>query len=142
MPEGIELPPPSWAERIRVVAEHLTMKCDWLGESKGVKEMRRMYGGYFKGFRNASKLRSRLMKAQTMEHVLSVLDATQETEANVIELNPLCTKIPLGDNPHHKIINRNHGSHHQPQKRQRKPLLKNHQPSDRSQRSSEVLNVD
>ncbi|MCY4172388.1 MAG: tRNA dihydrouridine synthase DusB [Bacteroidetes bacterium] len=86
---GINVPPPSWSERISVVAEHLTSKCDWLGERKGVKEMRRMYGGYFKGFSNASKLRTRLMKALTVDEVLEVLNATIEVEPNVIQLRPL-----------------------------------------------------
>lgn len=72
-----EVPPaPTWSERIGVVAEHLSMKCEWLGESKGVKEMRRMYGGYFKGFRNASQLRAQLMKCLTRQQVLDVLEAT------------------------------------------------------------------
>ena len=79
-------PPPSWAERIAVVAEHLMLKCDWLGESKGVKEMRRMYGGYFKGFRNASRLRLKLMKAVTRKEVLNVLYSTQERKATIIAI--------------------------------------------------------
>ena len=54
--------PPSWDERVSVVAEHLALKCAWLGERKGVLEMRRMYGGYFKGHRGASQLRMRLME--------------------------------------------------------------------------------
>ena len=73
-------PRPSWEERISVVAEHLTLKCEWLGERRGVNEMRRMYGGYFKGFRNASRLRARLMKAVTMEQVLTTLFSARENE--------------------------------------------------------------
>ncbi|MEO1478300.1 MAG: tRNA dihydrouridine synthase DusB [Bacteroidota bacterium] len=65
--------PPSWDERVAVVAEHLTLKCEWLGERKGTLEMRRMYGGYFKGHRGASLLRQRLMEHNTREGVLEVL---------------------------------------------------------------------
>lgn len=65
--------PPPWEERMRVVAEHLTLKCEWLGEPKGVLEMRRMYGGYFKGFRNASHLRQLVMTQTTRDGVLDVL---------------------------------------------------------------------
>lgn len=69
-----EVPPrPTWGERLEVVAEHLTLKCEWLGERKGVLEMRRMYGGYFKGFRNASRLRMLVMEESTREGVLEVL---------------------------------------------------------------------
>ncbi len=66
-------PPPTWEERLSVVAEHLTLKCEWLGERVGVLEMRRMYGGYFKGFRNAGSLRMRLMEQDTKAGVLEVL---------------------------------------------------------------------
>ena len=79
-------PPPSWEERIMVVVEHLTLKCEWLGESRGVKEMRRMYGGYFKGFRNASRLRARLMKAYTQQEVLDVLFSTMQDNQMTIVL--------------------------------------------------------
>lgn len=69
-----EVPPrPSWEERVQVVAEHLSLKCEWLGERTGVLEMRRNYSGYFKGFRNASKLRHLLMQEDTKEGVLDVM---------------------------------------------------------------------
>lgn len=65
--------PPSWEERVAVVAEHLTLKAAWLGERKGVLEMRRMYGGYFKGHRGASQLRARLMEHGEKDPVLELL---------------------------------------------------------------------
>jgi tRNA-dihydrouridine synthase B len=69
-----EIPdPPSWEERVSVVAEHVQLKVEWLGEPKGVLEMRRMYGGYFKGHRNASQLRQELMRHETLDGVLEVL---------------------------------------------------------------------
>ena len=66
-------PPPEWEERISVVVEHLNLKCDWLGERKGVLEMRRMYGGYFKGFRHASQLRTLVMDEKTQDGVIDKL---------------------------------------------------------------------
>ena len=68
-------PPPTWDERISVVEEHLHLKCEWLGERKGVLEMRRMYGGYFKSFRSASKLRQLLMLETTEAGVTNVLQS-------------------------------------------------------------------
>lgn len=69
-----EVPPaPSWEERVQVVAEHLRLKCEWLGERTGVLEMRKHYSGYFKGFRNASKLRHLLMQETEEQSVLDVL---------------------------------------------------------------------
>ena len=70
---GERLPPPPWAERTRVAAEHLVLKCEWLGERKGVLEMRRMYGGYFKGFPGASRLRSLIVDESTRDCVLDRL---------------------------------------------------------------------
>ncbi|NND73169.1 MAG: tRNA dihydrouridine synthase DusB [Rhodothermales bacterium] len=65
---------PTWEERIEVVIEHLIGKCEWLGERKGVLEMRRMYGGYFKGFRNASLLRSLIMEKTERDDVIELLN--------------------------------------------------------------------
>jgi nifR3 family TIM-barrel protein len=73
METGEVPPPPTWEERVQVVAEHLAMKCDWLGERTGVLEMRRMYSGYFKGFPNASKLRHLLMQETEQAGVLEVM---------------------------------------------------------------------
>ena len=42
--------------------------------------MRRMYGGYFKGFRNASALRMLIMEESTKEGVLEVLLNFAENE--------------------------------------------------------------
>lgn len=89
-----EIPPrPSWEERLSVVAEHLTLKCEWLGERKGVLEMRRMYGGYFKGFRDASNLRSLLMEQESKDGVLEVLLNFREDEPELqIAVPSLATK--------------------------------------------------
>jgi len=64
---------PTWQERIAVVCEHLSLKCEWLGERQGTLEMRRMYGGYFRGFRHASRLRGMIMEKSTREDVVDLL---------------------------------------------------------------------
>lgn len=66
-------PPPSWQERVSVVAEHLELKCRWLGERQGLLEMRRMYAGYFRGFEGSSHLRRLLMERQDQAAVLELL---------------------------------------------------------------------
>ena len=73
METGEAPPAPDWEERVQVVAEHLRLKCEWLGERTGVLEMRKNYSGYFKGFRNASKLRHLLMQETEEEGVREVL---------------------------------------------------------------------
>ncbi len=77
-------PPPSWEERLEVIAEHLRLKCEWLGERKGVLEMRRMYGGYLKSFRGASKLRTLVMDETTRDGVMEVLLNFRENEPEVV----------------------------------------------------------
>lgn len=84
-------PPPSWDERVRVVAEHLALKCEWLGERKGVLEMRRMYGGYFKGFRGASRLRQQVINKPAKADVLEVLLNFSEEDATTAP-----TRIAVG----------------------------------------------
>ncbi len=84
MSTGEAPPRPSWEDRLRVVAEHLTLKCEWLGERTGVLEMRRQYGGYFKGFRNASKLRTLIMQETERSDVLEALLNFREHEPNVL----------------------------------------------------------
>jgi tRNA-dihydrouridine synthase B len=81
---GEVLPPPAWEERMAVVAEHLALKCEWLGETKGIMEMRRMYGGYFKGFRNAGRLRQLIMGQTTQDGILEVLLNFREDEPETV----------------------------------------------------------
>lgn len=88
METGELLPPPSWEERKAVAAEHLHLKCEWLGERKGVLEMRRMYSGYFRGFRGASKLRQRIMLESTEAGVLEVIMNFSEQEAQQAPTRP------------------------------------------------------
>lgn len=77
---GERLPPPTWDERVAVMAEHAVLKCDWLGERKGVLEMRRIFGGYLKGFPGAGQLRSRVVQAPTLDAVLDLLYNTSAAD--------------------------------------------------------------
>lgn len=73
--DGREIPArPGLAERVSVALEHLDLKCSWLGERKGVLEMRKMYGGYFKGFGRSSLLRQALMQQETQDGLVEVLE--------------------------------------------------------------------
>ena len=89
--------PPSWEERVAVVAEHVTLKAAWLGERKGVLEMRRMYGGYFKGHRNASQLRMRLMEHHTRDGVLDLLHTwrPEDEEVSVPVARDLAKRVAI-----------------------------------------------
>ncbi|MAQ92457.1 MAG: tRNA dihydrouridine synthase DusB [Rhodothermaceae bacterium] len=89
--------PPSWEERVAVVAEHVTLKAAWLGERKGVLEMRRMYGGYFKGHRGASQLRMRLMEHDTCDGVLDLLHTwrPEDEEVSVPVARDLARRVAI-----------------------------------------------
>jgi radical SAM/Cys-rich protein len=50
--------------------------------------MRRMYGGYFKGFRNASQLRMLLMQESTEAGVLEVLHNFEENQVEIVASLP------------------------------------------------------
>lgn len=65
-------------ERLRTAAEHLELKCRWLGEKRGVLEMRKMYGGYFKGMPGAAALRTRLMEITELQPALELLHRAAE----------------------------------------------------------------
>lgn len=80
--DGEPPPPPSWEERVSVAAQHLELKCDWLGERRGVLEMRKMYSGYFKGFRGSRQLRSLLMEKDSMSTVIEVLMNFRPTDSD------------------------------------------------------------
>lgn len=82
--EGEMLSPPKWEERIAVLAEHLQMKCEWLGEFVGVLEMRRMYGGYLRGLSRGSRLRRLLMQETRMDSILEILLNFRENEPDLI----------------------------------------------------------
>jgi nifR3 family TIM-barrel protein len=75
-------PPPSWEERVSVAAQHLELKCEWLGERRGVLEMRKMYSGYFKGFRGSRQLRSILMEKDRVSTVLEALMNFRQTDSD------------------------------------------------------------
>ncbi len=66
-------PPPTWEERCALAAEHLELKCRWLGDRRGVLEMRRMYGGYLKGHPGSQRLRQKLMQQTEPAPVLELL---------------------------------------------------------------------
>ena len=89
---GETIPGPTWEERAAVVAEHVALKAAWLGERKGILEMRRMYGGYFKGLRGASRLRMRLMEETTTEGVLDVILNYSEADVDSDEA-PVAVRV-------------------------------------------------
>lgn len=70
---GEILPPPTLAERAEVARRHLEMNVAWKGEMVGIREMRRHYTNYFKGYPNFKKVRLRLVTSDDLNELYDML---------------------------------------------------------------------
>lgn len=71
---GQLLPPPTMADRVEAVRNHLLWSVEWKGERQGVLEMRRHYANYFKGIPNFKPYRQQLVTLDSVEEILKVLN--------------------------------------------------------------------
>lgn len=72
---GIPLPPrPTVAERIPVILEHVDGLISRLGETTGIREMRKHLAQYLRGAHGAASLKKSAMAAETRTEVAAVLD--------------------------------------------------------------------
>jgi nifR3 family TIM-barrel protein len=70
---GSTLSAPSVSERIKILRLQLQKSVDYKGERATLFEMRKIYSGYFKGIAGFKSLRMRLVKADSLEEVDSIL---------------------------------------------------------------------
>lgn len=70
---GEKLPEPTIQERLELCAEQLKLSVAHQGERFGVIIMKKHYGQYLKGIRNARSLRAEIMKHSEMEPILELL---------------------------------------------------------------------
>lgn len=70
---GNFLPPPTLQDRIQVTKQHLLSSVKWKGERLAIFEMRRHYASYFKGLPNFKDYRSRLVMADSLNELESIL---------------------------------------------------------------------
>lgn len=75
---GEVLPPPSLEERVRTCKKHFAFSIEWKGPKRGIFEMRRHYGQYFKGLHGFKRFRMRLVQANDPDEVYHTLDEVQE----------------------------------------------------------------
>lgn len=75
---GEEERPVTVSERVEVCRRHLLAAADFKGEHTAVFEMRKHYGGYFKGLYNFKPFRLALVSTPTIKDTLSVLDRIAE----------------------------------------------------------------
>ncbi len=72
------LPSPELRERTSICKTHLESSVEWKGEKRGVFEMRKHYGNYFKGLFNFKPFKMKLVSVESMEEVLEILDQVRE----------------------------------------------------------------
>ena len=64
----------SWPEKLAVIIQHIEMAVADKGQPRGLREMRKHLGWYIKGIPGAAALRQELMRAETREEVMGLLD--------------------------------------------------------------------
>ena len=73
--------PPDMAERVRVTRKHLEFSVRWKGDRIGIFEMRRHYTNYFKAVPDFKPFRTRLVEADDIDEVRSILNEVLECYA-------------------------------------------------------------
>lgn len=71
---GTHLELPTVQQRVAVIRQHLKYSLSWKGPVVGIREMRRHYTNYLKGFPNIKEFKSRLVRLDTYEEIDEVLD--------------------------------------------------------------------
>jgi len=64
---------PTWEETVDIALKHTHMNVEEFGERKGILEMRKHYGWYFKGFDGAKELRKKLVRVETSKEIEKLL---------------------------------------------------------------------
>lgn len=64
---------PSWEETVNIALKHTKMNVEEFGERKGILEMRKHYGWYFKGFDGAKELRKKLVRIEKSKEIEKLL---------------------------------------------------------------------
>lgn len=77
-PEDINPYIPSPKERIKMAIRHLKLACEFKGELRGIREMRRVLPQYIKGFPNSSAIRNKLVRLETIKEIEEVLNSVTE----------------------------------------------------------------
>ncbi len=75
------LDPPRLGEVRRVMLEHAALLAEWFGDFAGLRSFRKHAGWYTKGFHDSARLRSRLMRIETLAELEDALAALPEDEA-------------------------------------------------------------
>lgn len=75
---GQHLSLPTVQQRVAVIRQHLKHSLSWKGPVVGIREMRRHYTNYLKGFPGIKEFRSRLVQLNTYDEIDEVLNEVLE----------------------------------------------------------------
>ncbi|MFZ1865639.1 MAG: tRNA dihydrouridine synthase DusB [Polyangiales bacterium] len=84
--------PPSFGEVADIALEHAKLLSEWAGQGAAMRMFRRHSSWYTKGFRGSAKLRSRLMRVDTLDQLEEVLRSTDPAEP----FPPDAMRVPRG----------------------------------------------
>jgi tRNA-dihydrouridine synthase B len=79
---GLELAPPTVAERLHACRKHLHGSISWKGTKLGILEMRRHYASYLKGLSHVKEYRTRLVSTEDINEIENILCEVEERYAN------------------------------------------------------------
>lgn len=79
---GLLLDPPDINERVRISTIQLQKSVEWKGEYRGLTEIRKHWGDYFKGYPHFKPFRIRLMEATTLPQIMQLLADIQQEYAD------------------------------------------------------------
>ncbi len=71
---GEELPLPSMQERVEICKQHILLSMKWKGENVSIREMKKHYTNYFKGYQNIKPYRNRLVTSKSFDEVYQIFE--------------------------------------------------------------------
>ncbi len=75
---GTLLTPPSLSTRISTIEKHLKLSIAWEGEKIAIYKMRKYYSGYLRGVKGIKEFRKKLITANSVEEINSLLTKKKE----------------------------------------------------------------
>jgi nifR3 family TIM-barrel protein len=81
---GEHLAPPSIAQRIEVIREHLIRSMQWKGKMLGILEMRRHYSNYLKGISHIKDFRNQLVQKNSFEEIDEILCEIESRYSSIV----------------------------------------------------------
>lgn len=75
---GEIIPLPDVHERIRISMIQLEKSVEWKGERRGVTELRKHWGNYFRGYPHFKNFRQKLMEVETLDEIRLILEEIRE----------------------------------------------------------------